>query len=264
MLAVNNEPRLSSPLTPQSSSSASPSATPSDASLELSFDYEFDSHGNFIRVSKGSTTSIDTSVDSGAKEFRESPSPVAQSALRRASLSRSESAPSVAAMEAANPPNVVRSFHRVASAGPALTPGSRGTLAPSRKLGPPQRVPIDGAENKFRIASGEQPKLNEEKENIVNSRQVASSSRIGRPVKRYASGVSINDVPDADTLRGSQRRVDLTDDTSGDEQGKNGTRPRHAAIPMTASSSLSSSTGTRHRRSASLSDASSLFSSYRY
>jgi hypothetical protein len=259
MLAVNNEPRLSSPLTPQSSSSVSPNATPSDASLELSFDYEFDSHGNFIRVSKGSTTSLDTSADSSPKDFRESPSPASQPALRRVSLSRSESAPSAAAMEAANPPTALRSFHRVTS-GPALTPGSRGTLAPSRKLGPPQRVPIDAAENKFRM--GEQSKPSEEKENIVNSRQVASGSRIGRPVKRYASGVSVSDVPDADTLRGSQRRVDLNDDTSGDEQGKNSTRPRYAAVPITASSSLSSSTGTgtRHRRSASLSDASSPFS----
>lgn len=235
MLAVSSEPRLSSPLTPQSSS-ASPASTPSDASLELSFDYEFDTEGNFIRVSKGSSNDTDNS-------------PI-QAPFRRASLSRSESAPTIAEMD---PPVPARSFHRVAS-GSVLTPGSRSALAPSRKLGPPQRIPI---EDNIRLTEHEE----KEKENI--SRQVASSSRIGRPAKRYASGVSATDLPESDTLRGNQpRRVDLTDDASADEQAKNAARPRFPIIPVSASSSLSSSiTGTRIRRSASLSDASSPFSS---
>lgn len=235
-MSVSTE--LSSPLTPQSSS-ASPATTPSDASLELSFDYEFDSNGNFIRVSKGSSNDTDNS-----------PIP----AFKRASLSRSESAPSAAAMEAAQPPAPARSFHRVAS-GSVLTPGSRGALAPSRKLGPPQRIPIE--ESQFRLTE------HEEKENI--SRQAsgaASSSRIGRPVKRYASGVSTHELPDPETLRSNQQhRIDFNDDASGDEQGKNIARPRFPVIPVSASSSLASSTGTRIRRSASLSDASSPFSS---
>jgi hypothetical protein len=280
MLAVSSADRLSSPITPQSSSLSSPAlrspnATPSDASLELSFDYEFDVHGNFIRVSKGSNNSSESSpptfqMDSNPVDYREpsdSPSstvpPSHVAPLRRTSLSRSESAPSAAAMEA-QPSAPARSFQRVAS-GSALTPGSRATFALSRKLGPPQRIPIEEVrviETKHRL--GDQSRPNEEKENIVSSRQlpVVSGSRIGKPMKRYASGVSSLEIPDSDTLRGSQRRLDPNEDTSGDEQIRNNTRPRsYAAVPITASSSLSSSAGTRPRRSASFSDASSPFSS---
>jgi len=254
------------PLSPSPSGSRSSSTTPSsDASLELSFDYDFDPDGNFIRISKGSTNASSevnsppplSSIYAGSSE---SPSPAglpASTNLRRASLSRSDSAPSAATMESTSipaPTTVARSFQRVTS-GSALTPGTRGTLMPSRKL----------VSSTHRGTVGAKPP-NDEKENILSSSrqfQLPSASRTGRTLKRYASGVSTSDIPDIETIRNGLRRFDLDDGASGDEHGKQGVL--HAgglhAIPLTASSSLSSSTGNRQRRSASLSQASSLYSS---
>jgi hypothetical protein len=253
------------PLSPSPNGSRSSSTTPSsDASLELSFDYDFDTDGNFIRISKGSTNTsngIDSppplsSIHRGSSE---SPSPASLQAnlnLRRSSLSRSDSVPTVAAVESSSmpvPTTTVRSFQRVTSAS-ALTPGTRGTLVPSRKL----------LSSAHRVTIGTKP-LNEEKENILSSSRHAPLTSVGRAarsLKRYASGVSTSEIPDIEAIRNGLRRFDLEDVASGDEQGKIGAS--HAGVhvvPLTSSSSLSSSTGNRQRRSASLSQASSLYSS---
>jgi hypothetical protein len=252
------------PLSPSPSGSHSSSTTPSsDASLELSFDYDFDPDGNFIRISKGSTNASSevnsppplTSIHKGSAE---SPTPAvlpATANLRRSSLSRSDSAPTVGATESSSipaPTTTARSFQRVTSAS-ALTPGTRGTLAQSRKL----------MSSTHRATIGTKP-LNDEKENILSSRHVPlpSAGRTARSLKRYASGVSTSEIPDIEAIRNGLRRFDLDDGASGDEHGKSGVP--HAggihAVPLTSSSSLSSS-GNRQRRSASLSQASSLYSS---
>ena len=260
MLAGNAT--LPPPLSPSPSGSRSSSTTPSsDASLELSFDYDFDTDGNFIRISKGSTNAsgeVNTppQLSSIYRGSSESPSPAGLPAgvnLRRSSLSRSDSAPTVAAVESSSipaPTTVTRSFQRVTSAS-ALTPGTRGTLVPSRKL----------MSSAHRVILGSKPP-NDEKENILaSSRHVPlpSAGRTARSLKRYASGVSASEVPDIEAIRNSFRRFDVDDGGSGDEQGKNGI-PHVHAVPLTSSSSLSSSTGNRQRRSASLSQASSLCS----
>lgn len=251
---------LSLPHSPSPSGSRSSSTTPSsDASLELSFDYDFDPDGNFIRISKGSTNAsseINTPppLSSIYGRTSESPSPAglpASTNIKRTSLSRSDSVPSVAATELASipaPATAARSFQRVTS-GSALTPGTRGAIIPSRKL----------MSSTHRATIGTKPQ-NDEKENILSSsRQVPlpSAGRAGRTLKRYASGVSTSEIPDIDAIRNGLRRFDLDDGASGDEQGKHGV-PH--AVPLTTNSSLSSSTGNRQRRSASLSQASSLYS----
>ena len=257
MLAGNST--LPPPLSPSPSGSRSSSTTPSsDASLELSFDYDFDPDGNFIRISKGSTNAsseVNTPppLSSIYRGTSESPLPAGlptSTSLRRASLSRSDSAPSVAAMESSSipaPTTAARSFQRVTS-GSALTPGTRGTLMPSRKL----------MSSTHRTTAGTKP-ATDEKENILSSRQVPlpSAGRSSRTLKRYASGVSTSEIPDIESIRNGLRRFDLDDGASADEQGKHGV-PH--AVPLTTSSSLSSSTGNRQRRSASLSQASSLYS----
>ena len=253
------------PLSPSPSGSRSSSTTPSsDASLELSFDYDFDPDGNFIRISKGSTNASSevNSPPPFASIYRgtsDSPSPAglpATTNLRRSSLSRSDSAPTVTAAESTSipaPTTAPRSFQRVTS-GSALTPATRGSLMTSRKL----------MSSTHRATIGtKQP--NDEKENILSSsRHIALSSagRTSRSLKRYASGVSTSDIPDVEAIRNGLRRFDLDDGASGDEPGKHGVPPAGGlyAVPLTSSSSLSSSTGNRQRRSASLSQASSLYS----
>ena len=255
-------PPAESPSPNGSRSSSTPS---SDASLELSFDYDFDPDGNFIRISKGSTNASSevnsppplSSIYRGSSESPSLAGLPASTNLGRASLSRSDSAPSVTAVESSSipaPATTARSFQRVTS-GSALTPGTRGTLMQSRKL----------VSSTHRATTGTKLPPNDEKENILSSsRQVPlpPAGRAGRTLKRYASGVSTSDIPDIEAIRNGLRRFDLDDGASGDEQGKHGAP--HAgglhAIPLTTSSSLSTSTGNRHRRSASLSQASSLYS----
>lgn len=249
------------PLSPSPSGSRSSSTPSSEASLELSFDYDFDPDGNFIRISKGSTNaSGDVNSPPPLSIYRglsESPSPAglpASTSVRRPSLSHSDNVPSVAAVEPSSipaPTTTARSFQRVTS-GSTLTPGTRGTLMPSRKL----------MSSTHRATTAiKQP--NDEKENILaSSRQIpmTSASRAGRTLKRYASGVSTSEIPDIEAIRNGLRRFDLDEGASGDDQGKHGVPHAHA-VPLTASSSLSSSIGNRQRRSASLSQASSLYSS---
>ena len=255
---------LPPPISPSPSGSRSSSTPSSDASLELSFDYDFDTDGNFIRISKGSTNAsgeVNTppQLSSVYRGSSESPSPPVLPAsvnLRRSSLSRSDSAPTVAAVESSSipaPTTATRSFQRVTSAS-ALTPGTRSTLVPSRKL----------MSSTHRVTVGTKPH-NDEKENILTSSrhvQLPSAGRAVRSLKRYASGVSTAEIPDIEAIRNGLRRFDLEDGGSGDEQGKNGIPYAGAlhAVPLTSSSSLSSSTGNRQRRSASLSQASSLYS----
>ncbi|KIM89317.1 hypothetical protein PILCRDRAFT_813244 [Piloderma croceum F 1598] len=133
---------MSPPHTPPGPVDLSPprhtSLTPSDDSsiIELSFDYEFDSAGNYVRVSKGCESRSDHSspptpqdpVPTGITRAKSalvatstSPSGDSPSAVRRASLSRSESYPIMTGAEQqrsqppTNPAAAARSFQRVVS-----------------------------------------------------------------------------------------------------------------------------------------------------
>lgn len=190
-------------------SSVSPYSSESSIIDELSFDYGYDEEGNFVRNSKGSTsrtsprsslstppkdlTGIDSSELPPAKSLQPSPS------LRRASLSRSESAYPVlngpsserdrAQPHSANP---ARSFLRTAS-GPipttTITSTTESTGPPIRTL--PRRIDQtlearqkrNTEELRARLASIEQ----EEKENICDIPAVDSS--------RPASSVSSRALP---------------------------------------------------------------------
>lgn len=153
------------------------STPPSDESsiIELSFDYELDSAGNYVRVSKGSSRSNNSSPPTPHEALLDSlpnkpsppvppytymkpPSPILlhSPALRRNSLSQAETAhvsqPQSAPLDQPqhrSSGGSLRSFHRVASGPAAVTPaaqtnlrvpGSRGT---GHKLTRPQRIPLD-------------------------------------------------------------------------------------------------------------------------
>ncbi|KAF8133936.1 hypothetical protein EV363DRAFT_1397343 [Boletus edulis] len=194
---THGEHRISPPLTPSSTAldapknNRQPSTSPSDDSsiIELSFDYELDSAGNYVRISKGSSRSNQSTPPTpheilldGPPAHKPSSSPSGTSAHipshsdvkppsptsfnspdhpRRNSLSRSESHPSQHSafpdqlqhrLNSLTSANTARSFHRAMSGPAALTPGAQSALrAPAsnglrgtgRKLGRPQRIPLD-------------------------------------------------------------------------------------------------------------------------
>lgn len=230
---THGEHRVSPPRTPPSTTLDVPknnrqsSTSPSDDSsiIELSFDYELDSAGNYVRVSKGSSRSNQSSPPTpheilldGPLAHKPSSSPPGTSAHipshahvkppsptslnspdhpRRNSLSRSESYPSqhntlpdqlqhrlhsVAATSSA------RSFHRATSGPAALTPAAQSALrAPTsnglrgtgRKLGRPQRIPLDEHRDSQQVDERDdimlRPRgdwdmhIQEEKENLITS-----------------------------------------------------------------------------------------------
>lgn len=190
------------PSTPPTSSMPRNTATgtPSDDSsiIELSFDYEFDSNGNYVRVSKGSNDSVQSTPPTPQDRQESSPngmnikpvSPVLLNSPRRGSLSRSESYPIITQAEVRAQsasvvgPNAPRSFQRVAS-GPALSsiptpasirasaPMSNGLRGTARKVRAPgaQRVTIEQyreMDEKIRLedeelrARGEHPAVREQ------------------------------------------------------------------------------------------------------
>ncbi|KAG6332999.1 hypothetical protein ID866_6090 [Astraeus odoratus] len=247
------EHRFSPPRTPPTSATDAPknprqpSTSPSDDSsiIELSFDYELDSAGNYVRISKGSSRSNNSSPPTPHEILLDGPlptkssSPPATSTLvssyayvkppspilldspapRRNSLSQSESAyPSQHSAPAdqlqRRPPSLAtgssaRSFQRVASGPAALTPAaqtaprapvSNGLRGTGRKLGRPQRVPLDehreqpyleDREDFLRVRGDWDPRAQEEKENIVSSSDggegMSSDNAAKRPSPRLAS-----------------------------------------------------------------------------
>ena len=131
------------------------SLTPSDDSsiIELSFDYEFDSAGNYVRVSKGASSSPPTPHEGAGITRAKSAlvggsSPLLNSspaAPRRSSLSRSESYPIMTGAEmpsssSSSAAAATRSFQRVVS-GPMSSsnvpaPGPTSTLSSLRTGAP--------------------------------------------------------------------------------------------------------------------------------
>ncbi|KIK97065.1 hypothetical protein PAXRUDRAFT_137072 [Paxillus rubicundulus Ve08.2h10] len=230
---TNGEHRVSPPHTPRTAAldvpgnNRQPSTSPSDDSsiIELSFDYELDSTGNYVRISKGSSRSnnsspptpheilldgplvhkpssspSETSAQIASHTHVKPPSPISLNSPappRRNSLSRSENYP----MQHSAPPNQlqhrhqslatassVRSLHRVTSGPAVLTPGAQSALrAPmsnglrgtGRKIGRPQRIPLDDHRESQQLderddmiprARGEwDVYVQEEKENIISS-----------------------------------------------------------------------------------------------
>lgn len=184
---TNGEHRVSPPRTPPTAAIDAPknnrqSTSPSDDSsiIELSFDYELDSAGNYVRISKGSSRSNQStpptphealldplahkpsSSPPGASAHPKPPSPISLNSLdhpRRNSLSRSESYPSqLGALpdqlqhrhQSLATASSARSFQRATSVPAALTPAAQSALrAPTsnrgtgRKLGRPQRIPLE-------------------------------------------------------------------------------------------------------------------------
>ncbi|KAI6041378.1 hypothetical protein EDC04DRAFT_1277762 [Pisolithus marmoratus] len=159
------------------------STSPSDDSsiIELSFDYELDSAGNYVRISKGSSRSNNSTPPtpheilldgplvnkpsssppgiSASYAYVKPPSPILLNspAPPRNSLSQSDGAYSAPSDQLQHrPPSAttgtsVRSFQRVASGPAVLTPAAQTALrAPTstglrgtgRKLGRPQRIPL--------------------------------------------------------------------------------------------------------------------------
>lgn len=189
---TNGEHRVSPPRTPPSTTldapknNRQPSTSPSDDSsiIELSFDYELDSAGNYVRISKGSSRSnqsspptphdilldgplhkpslsppeISAHIPSHAHVKPPSPtSLISPDHPRRNSLSRSESYSAIPDQlqhphHSLATTSSARSFHRATSGPAALTPAAQSALrAPTsnglrgtgRKLGRPQRIPLD-------------------------------------------------------------------------------------------------------------------------
>ncbi|KAG0700451.1 hypothetical protein DFH29DRAFT_623456 [Suillus ampliporus] len=190
---THREHRVSPPRTPPMTAFDDPknlgrqsSTSPSDESsiIELSFDYELDSAGNYVRVSKGSSRSNNSSpptpndalLDGAIKAssssppqttsisyaYTKPPSPVLLNSPvppRRNSLSRSESAyPLLQSGSGIEPlplaaqhrahslatSNPVRSFQRVASGPAALTPA-----APQSALRAPMSSGLGGTGRKI-------------------------------------------------------------------------------------------------------------------
>lgn len=226
---TNGERRVSPPRTPPSTALDAPknirqpSTSPSDDSsiIELSFDYELDSAGNYVRISKGSSrsnqsspptphealldgplahksssSSPGTSAHIPSHPHVKPPSPTSLGSLdhpRRNSLSRSESYSAIPdqpqhrhhSLAAASS---ARSFHRATSGPAALTPAAQSALrAPTsnglrgtgRKLGRPQRIPLDEHQDPqqaderddimLRARGDWDMHVQEEKENLITS-----------------------------------------------------------------------------------------------
>lgn len=218
------------------------STSPSDESsiLELSFDYELDSAGNYVRISKGSSRSnnstpptphealLDVAIKPSSSTppqssyvYTKPPSPIllnSPAQARRNSLSRSESAYPLLnglAVEALPPSahhrsqslatgSTARSFQRVASAPATQTPAasqvalrapiSSGLGGTGRKIGRPQRVPLDDYREQPPLTFDEREELRargewevraqEEKENLMISSDGDVLSSDGAAPKR--------------------------------------------------------------------------------
>ena len=129
-------PSASPPRTPIDFKPRTSNTTPNsdDSSIidDLSFDYVFDNEGNYVRLSKGSSKSVQSSPPTPPDNLpTHQPDPPKPSPLqRRASLSRSESA--YAALNVPPPDTAPgRSFQRVVSV-PALVSNSQKRPFPRR------------------------------------------------------------------------------------------------------------------------------------
>ncbi|KAI6166771.1 hypothetical protein EDD17DRAFT_1545792 [Pisolithus thermaeus] len=225
------ERRVSPPRTPPASAvdalkiPRQSSTSPSDDSsiIELSFDYELDSAGNYVRISKGSSRSNDSTPPtpheilldgplinksssppgtSASYAYVKPPSPILLNspAPPRNSLSQSDGAYSAPPDQLQHrPPSVatgasLRSFQRVASGPAVLTPAaqtaprapvSTGLRGTNRKLGRPQRIPLDDyreqrieeRDDLLHVPGEWDPRAQEEKENII----LSSDSGDGMP-----------------------------------------------------------------------------------
>lgn len=160
---------LSSPPLPASNAPPSPPTTPSNPSREspnhsddsiedLSFEYVFDNQGNWVRLSKGSSSKSNGSSPPTPQDSLPDKSPPV---ARRASLSRSESAriPSTTSTTATIAETNDRKFKRVAS-GPVLSK--------ARPIA--RRVTSEDSGSKHRsTAASSRPSYQHEKENLLTS-----------------------------------------------------------------------------------------------
>jgi serine/threonine-protein kinase TTK/MPS1 len=177
----------SPPRTPVDSKPRTTNTTPNsdDSSIidDLSFDYVFDHEGNYVRLSKGSSSKSNHSSPPTPPDIHLKPDPP----QRRASLSRSESAH--AALNVAPSDSApARSFQRVVS-GPALS---------SQKARPfPRRVTLEDSKPRPLSGTGlSRPSritdVSSEKENIESDNH---DHLHGHPLKSSVTGASARVVP---------------------------------------------------------------------
>ena len=188
----------SPPHTPEDNRIPSASSTPNsdDSSIidDLSFDYVVDSEGNFVRLSKGSSSKNHSTPPTPQEPSLqpdpplEPPSPhLLGSPMTRFSLSRSESAFPVLSSGSSTGSQIekpTRSFQRAAS-GPAITM-SASYLAPtnsslSKPRTAPRRITMEDSRDRHEASSSSRIRtldphahchtLQEEKENISESEE---------------------------------------------------------------------------------------------
>ncbi|KAG5638162.1 hypothetical protein H0H81_001458 [Sphagnurus paluster] len=192
---ASTSPTTSPPRTPVDhhkprASSATPPSDDSSIIDDLSFEYVFDSEGNYVRLSKGSSSKSNNSSPPTPQDNLPPPDPPLKPISRRASLSRSESAYPVlvsttAAPQTDGPPP--RSFQRVAS-GPALSNHKARPL--------PRRVTMEESNKQRPLTRSSRTTdlLQHEKENIISdSEQPHDPSHISRALSSrsaYSRGSS--------------------------------------------------------------------------
>ncbi|KAG5642666.1 hypothetical protein DXG03_002350 [Asterophora parasitica] len=323
---MSSTPPATSPHLKSRLSSTTPPSDDSSIIDDLSFDYVFDNEGNYVRLSKGSSSkSNNSSPPTPQDNLPQALDPPLKPKLsppqvaRRSSLSRSESAYPVLVSAPQSDVQPPRSFQRVAS-GPALSNNKARPL--------PRRVTTMEESNKQRPLQTRSSRatdlLQHEKENILTSdseqghdaparvvpsrttylrsgllsdphqRQIMPGpNRAGRIMKSSSSRFAEYSIPESHSTAGpggpdtpQEFESDLEDEpvhppapsstpfptseslpeASDTEIIEPPSRPRnYAAAPSSAREPgfpsevpLTLSTGTRPRRSASLSDALSL------
>jgi serine/threonine-protein kinase TTK/MPS1 len=219
---MSTSPSTSPPRTPDerlashSKASSTPSSDDSSVIDDLSFDYVLDGEGNFIRLSKGSSSKSNYSSPPTPQEAPLQPDlpptlkpPASPSDLpiSRISLSRSESAFPIltggsAALQNDKP---ARSFQRVAS-GPALS-ATGSYLAPTTSLSKPRTIPrrvtmeehgdrpeANGASRLRQTLDSTAYALQEEKENISEPDENPYAPSIANK-RRHSPPLATRSVP---------------------------------------------------------------------
>lgn len=202
-------------LAPHSKASSTPSSDDSSVIDDLSFDYVVDGEGNFVRLSKGSSSKSNYSSPPTPQEALQPdlppnlkpPASPSDLPISRISLSRSESAFPIltggsAALQNDKP---TRSFQRVAS-GPALSaPGSY--LASTTSLSKPRTIPrrvtmeehgdrsdANGASRLRQTLESAAYALQEEKENISEPDENPYAPSIANK-RRHSPPLATRSVP---------------------------------------------------------------------
>ena len=192
-------PSASPPRTPVEykprTSNTTPNSDDSSVIDDLSFDYVVDNEGNYVRLSKGSSSKSNHSSPPTPQDnlpiHQPDPPPKLSPPQRRSSFSRSESAHAALSVTPLDP---ARSFQRVTS-GPALTshksrPFPRRITLEDNK---PRPVSISGPPRSLRMADASS--YPHEKENILSLDADNHDHLHGHVSKLIGAGPSARVVP---------------------------------------------------------------------